>query len=305
MRDISKSKTNKIASKHLGSSGSYNVETDKFDSTLLVMIPRQEARKDWDIVGTEFVGYDIWHCHESTFLLDNGMPIAGTLKFVYPSYSEGVVESKSMKLYLNSFDMCKMGKSISFAIENYKKQVKKDLEELLGVEVEVGFHGYGSEIMGTSNPLLNYTSIESVVDISQLPEFDDYKAKEHYSIVEGMLPSIHEYSLKTNVLRSRCRHTKQKDTGTFFGYFKGRFELDEVGLFQKIVSLRMLDEFHEFCCEKLFVDMKAGIIDHCMIALLYSRRGSLDINPIRATSFDIIPKDLINVNILTTKTLGQ
>jgi len=304
-RNISDSETNRIASRHLGSSGSYNVETDSFDSTLLVMIPRSEARGDWGITGAEFHGYDVWHCHESTFLLDNGFPIAGTLKFVYPSYSIGIVESKSMKLYLNSFDMCKMGRPLAFAILNYERQIKEDLSKLLGVDVQVRFHNYKSFYSGTANTLVSYDDLQDSFDISTLPSFDDYTAKKEYDITLPA-PLYTTSRVQTNILRSRCRHTKQKDTGTFFGLFKGMMFLNYTETFKKVVSIRMLDEFHEFCCEKLFIDMaKQELVDECMIALLYSRRGSLDINPIRSTSLDLIPNELINVNILTTKTLGQ
>ena len=92
---------NDIASKSLGSSASYAVYTDKHDASLLNPMPRNLARDGWAIKGDEFVGYDTWHCHESTFLLNNGLPIAGTLKIVCPADSEFMVESKSAKLYLN------------------------------------------------------------------------------------------------------------------------------------------------------------------------------------------------------------
>lgn len=303
-RDITKSKTNELAAKHLGSSGSYSTETDRFDSSLLVGIPRSEARGDWDIKGTEFVGKDIWHCHEATFLLDNGFPIAGTLKFIYPAYSSLIVESKSMKLYLNSFDMCKMGSNESYATLAYEEQIRLDLSNLLGVDIQIKFHGYKSQGV-TSNSLLNYNPIEDYINISVLSRFEDYTSKGTYFPITQDPATSTVRKLTTNVLRSRCRHTKQKDTGTFFGKFEGCIKVSELALLKQVVSLRMLDEFHEFCCEKLFVDIVKDVKFDCMIALLYSRRGSLDINPIRATSWKLIPKDLADVNILTTKTLGQ
>ena len=76
---------NDIASKTLGSSASYAVYTDRYDASLLNPMPRMLAREGWGIKGGEFVGWDTWHCHEATFLLNNGAPIAGTLKYVYSS----------------------------------------------------------------------------------------------------------------------------------------------------------------------------------------------------------------------------
>jgi len=68
-----------IASKTLGSSASYAVYTDKFDPSLLNPMPRSLARDQWNIKPSDFVGYDTWHCHEATFLLNNGVPVAGTV----------------------------------------------------------------------------------------------------------------------------------------------------------------------------------------------------------------------------------
>ena len=113
--------------------------------------------------------------------------------------------------------------------------------------------------------------------------------------------------MSTNVLRSRCRHTKQKDTGTAFIHIeieKGR--LDVASLFKEIVSLREVNEFHEFCAEKLFTSiMKLEKVKECMVMLLYSRRGLLDINPVRASDFSLIPTTLSDVNRYTKKTQGQ
>ena len=139
--------TSKI-SKSLGSENSYAVETDKFDATLLNPIPRADARVDWGIKGDEFQGLDIWHCHEATFLTDKGIPVAGTLKFGYQSSSENMIESKSMKLYLNTFDMCKMGPTINKAIEAYEQQVVNDLGTVLDTLVVAKFHRSGSHLKG-------------------------------------------------------------------------------------------------------------------------------------------------------------
>lgn len=310
MRELRDSKTNQLASKHLGSSGSYDVQSDTFLPELLVAIPRWEARKDWGITGNEFVGYDIWHCHESTFLLNNGFPVAGTLKVRIPSYSKCIVESKSFKLFLNSFDMCKMGKDTGLATLNYETKIKDSLEDLLQCDIEVKFHHVNcqSELVPGTNPFTKYIVLEQQVSINKLQEFNDYTAMNDYPIVMEGFKDVEysHYYRQTNVLRSRCRHTKQKDTGTFFTMLGGNFLLSEVDLLKKVVSLRMLDEFHEFCCEKLFVDfVRHKEIEQCMVALLYSRRGSLDINPIRATSFELIPEDYVNVNIYSKKTFGQ
>lgn len=295
-------------SKSLGSANSYAVSTDKFDTSLLNPIPRDSARKDWGISGNEFVGVDVWHCHEATFLTNNGIPVAGTLKICYPSNTIDMVESKSFKLYLNSFDMCKMGSTIKEAIKNYESQIKYDLSNLLSTNVEVTFHKSGSDNHSLS-VFTNYQDLHSLVEKGQdLITITDYEAKEdHLQFTETGDDYEREYSVFTNVLRSRCRHTKQKDTGTAFIYIKTRgSRLNLISLFREIVSLREVNEFHEFCAEKLYTSiMKHTVVEECMVGLLYSRRGSLDINPVRASKESLLPYTLFNTKVFTKKTQGQ
>lgn len=309
---------NDIASKSLGSSASYAVYTDKHDASLLNPMPRKLAREGWGIKGDEFVGYDTWHCHEATFLLDNGAPIAGTLKYVYPSNSEYMVESKSAKLYLNTFDMCKMGRTVETAIGNYEMQVKSDLEKVLETNVEVKFFKSGDDIAGLF-PMTGFIDLQQFLgsDI-ELLEITDYNAAQNHLTFEKVNYSGFGYSIKngralylnkffTNALRSRCRHTKQKDTGAAYISIN---TLDTVvcpaSLYKQIISLREVNEFHEFCAEKLYTEiMKHQEVESCCVTLLYSRRGSLDINPCRATSHDLLPPVLYNTRYYTNKAMGQ
>jgi len=309
---------NDIASKTLGSSASYAVYTDRHDASLLNPMPRKLAREGWGIKGDEFVGYDTWHCHESTFLLNNGAPIAGTLKYVYPSDSKYMVESKSAKLYLNTFDMCKMGQNIDSAIYNYEQQVKSDLEKVLGTNVEVKFFKSSEDENGIF-PMSGYIDLQTFLGNSiESIEIADYSAAENHLKFEKANYSGFGYSVKdnkalyankyfTNALRSRCRHTKQKDTGAAYISIN---TLDSVvcpvSIFKQVVSLREVNEFHEFCAEKLYTEiMKCPEVDSCCVTLLYSRRGSLDINPTRATSHNMIPPVLYNTKYYTKKAMGQ
>ena len=302
---------NDFASKSLGSSASYAVYTDKFDASLLNPMPRVLARQDHGITGAEFCGGDVWHCHEATFLLDSGYPIAGTLKYTYPSASEFMVESKSAKLYLNSFDMCKMGKTLKEAIANYEQQIANDLAAALHTRVEVVFFPSGSDKYSVSS-FEDYKDLYwELADIAKDIEITDYSSKEnHIKFVkihpEDNEPVVTKYF--TNALRSRCRHTKQKDTGTAFIeiYSKNGMIVDPVSLFKQIVSLREVNEFHEFCAEKLFKSiMEHPEVKDCVVSLLYARRGSLDINPVRASRPELLPTDLLDVNKYTTKAMGQ
>lgn len=302
------SEMNSIASKHLGQQGSYAITTDTFDPSFLVPMPRKLAREDWGITGEEFVGYDTWHCHEATFLLNNGVPIAGTLKIVYPADSEFMVESKSFKLYLNTFDMCKMGGTVKQAISNYEKQVASDISNIVQKPVSVRFFREGDQYHYASDPAENFQDLYKLIGLDKIEEMSitDYTAQESHFEVYGGKESSEVYAF-TNVLRSRCRHTKQKDTGTAFFYIKtktGNVKLRS--LLEEVVALREVNEFHEFCAEKLFKTISEHPqVEDCMVMLLYARRGSLDINPVRSTKLDLIPAALIDSTILTKKTLGQ
>jgi 7-cyano-7-deazaguanine reductase len=309
---------NDIASKTLGSSASYAVYTDKFDPSLLNPMPRELAREGWNIKGTEFVGYDTWHCHEATFLLNNGAPIAGTLKYTYSSDSKYMVESKSAKLYLNTFDMCRMGDTVDEAVRNYEQQVKTDLELVLETGVDVKFFRSGDEA-NEIFPMTGYIDLLAFLgkDIETL-DITDYNAEKNHLEFETVSYSGYAYNTRdnkalyankffTNALRSRCRHTKQKDTGAaYISINTLGCVLKPESLFKQVVSLREVNEFHEFCAEKLYTEiMKHPEVDSCCVTLLYSRRGSLDINPVRATSHDLLPPVLINPKYYTKKAMGQ
>lgn len=305
-----------IASKTLGSSASYAVYTEQFDPSLLNPMPRKLARDSWNMTGDEFDGVDVWRCHEATFLLNSGKPVSGTLKFVYPASSEFMVESKSMKLYLNTFDMCRMGSTYEEAVTNYKNQVKTDLEAILGAEVGVAFFGPLDVVHVVDSAFTPETYLDDL--ISDSVEFDDFKAeRSHIELTEYNNVSGAYQRWFTNSLRSRCRETRQKDTGS--GYFVISHEklINPASLMRQVVSLREVNEFHEFCAEKLFVEIQNAINPQSQsVALLYARRGSLDINPMRWSKnlsgepnqyigSDLLIKRIANPNINANKVFGQ
>ena len=305
---MSASNMSEVAAKTLGSANSYAVYTDTFDPSQLNPMPRALARGDWGIKGDEFVGYDTWHCHEATFLLNNGLPMAGTLKIVCPASSEFMVESKSFKLYLNTFDMCKMGDTIPQAIENYEKQVAKDISACIGAEVKVAFFRQGEEKMYEGDPGAFYLDMLRLIGNKGLEamEVTDYDGKEsHFKVIPG--ESGEDLFVMTNLLRSRCRHTKQKDTGAaYFRIITKDGTVDLQSLLKEVIALREVNEFHEFCSEKLFKSItNHPDVEDCVVMLLYARRGSLDINPVRASKEYLIPKELIDTGFYTKKAMGQ
>jgi len=307
---MSKIDFNEVASKHLGQAGSYAIQTDKFDSRLLVPMPRDVVRRE---IGVDlgFVGVDVWHCHEATFLLNNGLPIAGTLKVVIPAHSPFMVESKSFKLYLNSFDMCKMGSTFPLAIQNYLYQIKIDIEKCTETQINLEFFVNGEHESLIGDPTIGYEDLYDVIPKETLEKIiiDDYTGQttDLIKFIDGHEDKPGTFLYYTNVLRSRCRHTKQKDTGTaFFKIKTKRGTVIATELLKMVISLREVNEFHEFCAEKLYTAiMSLPYVDSCVVMLMYARRGSLDINPVRATYEKDIPTSLKLSYIYTKKTMGQ
>ena len=127
---------NKNVSKHLGKTSKYK---SQYDSDLLVREPRSSNRKHLIIKDKDlpFIGYDVWNGYEVSGLLNNGLPISAVAKVVYPCDSKYIVESKSMKLYWNSFNMTKLGDTIDIAVGTIEELATEDLSKLLQTEVKV------------------------------------------------------------------------------------------------------------------------------------------------------------------------
>ena len=129
--DLLKNKTDRIASTHLGkrSTGS-----DVYDSSLLVAVPRIENRKQYNIDEEDllFNGWDVWHAYEFSCMTQNGIPVTRLLKIKYSCTTPNIIESKSLKLYLNSFNMFKMGDTIDSCLELCKALIIDDLSKCVG-----------------------------------------------------------------------------------------------------------------------------------------------------------------------------
>jgi 7-cyano-7-deazaguanine reductase len=211
-----------------------------------------------------------------------------------------------------------MGQSVDEAIANYEQQVKIDLEKVLETNVDVKFFKSRDDEKGLF-PMVGYIDLQSFLgsDIETL-EIEDYNAaKNHlkfekvdypgYDLAETGKKTLYTNKFFTNALRSRCRHTKQKDTGAAYISINTMDSVIEPSsLFKQIISLREVNEFHEFCAEKLYIEiMKCPEVHSCAVTLLYSRRGSLDINPCRATSQELLSPVLYNTKYYTVKAMGQ
>ena len=268
--------TDLIASVHLGKK---SIGSENYDPSLLVAIPRNENRKQYKIENNNlpFLGCDIWHCYEFSTLTKNNLPVSKVLKIKYDCNSEFLVESKSLKLYLNSFNMTSCGENITECLDECKKLIQKDLSSVLQTNVEVNFL---DDEIETTKIFSNFQNILNFIDEKSLKI---EKFQEAPELLKTETLKEKEYYLKFNSLRSNCRVTHQPDFGDVFIYYKSKKHILESSLIQYLVSFRKEYHFHEECTEMIYKRL-FDILDNddeLFICALYTRRGGIDINPIR------------------------
>ena len=288
-----------IASKHLGKVGGDGY-SDQYNPGLLVKIPRNLNREGYGLTGKEFKGVDVWNAYEVSAITTKGQPVAGMLKIVCPSDSEFHVESKSIKLYLNSFNMTKIGENAGDCITGIEARVKRDLDELLDTNTTVSF--YASEF--ETEPLSFSDEYQDIADIANLDDIDFTAFKSDANQLET--GEGDELKVRSNLLRSNCRVTNQPDWGDVFIYIKGEEVPSAESLAKYIVSHRTVSHFHEEICEMIFAHLTERFKPELlMVSCLYTRRGGIDINPIRATHQMLIPEFFTNPEYTIRKTLRQ
>lgn len=292
-----------IAGTHLGKAGGVGYK-DLYDPSLLVGIPRHYNRTDYGIEETNlpFEGYDVWNAYEVSALTENGYPVTGMVKIAYSSASPKHVESKSIKLYLNSLNMTKLGKTRDEVIKNIVSTVEKDLQELLGCQIIVSFFKESDPISEeTTFDKSSFLNLENLVDVDNL-EFTAYKSDEtQLEIEKGS-----EVKYYADFLRSNCRVTNQPDFGSVFIHLKGDKVPTAESIVKYIVSHRQVNHFHEEIAEMVYKHLLDRFQpEDLMVACLYSRRGGIDINPIRANKLSLIPDWYIDPQVKITKELKQ
>jgi 7-cyano-7-deazaguanine reductase len=304
------SEIEQIASVHLGKAGDGSVvkpyiTPEQVDASLLVPIPRKLNRTQYNIDENNlpFCGYDTWNCYEVSFLLDNGFPVSCVAKIVYMARSEFIVESKSLKLYLNSFNMHRFGDTINQAIKSATNRITQDLENILETVVSVHLFAFDDE---PRRPLTGaFMPLEQMIKVNEL-EFDRYNESPDILVPSNSNTPVWYHS---NSLRSNCRVTNQPDWGDVYIYMYGKVVPTSQSLLQYIVSMRKENHFHEEICEciyKRLYDMFTP--KDLFVACLYTRRGGIDINPVRASSPHLlteISKNLMIPSVLVQKTMRQ
>jgi len=290
-----------IASKHLGKVGGSGYK-DTYSPELLVKIPRNLNRQGYGLTGSEFVGVDTWNAYEVSAITTKGQPVAGMLKIVCNASSEFHVESKSIKLYLNSFNMTRIGDTAADCITGIEARVKRDLDELLDTTTTVTF--YGSDLETEPMSFDSYEDIAELTDLDTI-DFTAFESDSNQLDVEEHNQTS-EIKWTSNLLRSNCRVTNQPDWGDIYIRIKGKNLPTPASIAKYIVSHRTVSHFHEEICEMVYKHLSDAFEpENLMVACLYTRRGGLDINPIRATHTYLIPEFFTNPEFIIQKTLRQ
>jgi len=246
-----------------------------YDATLLQAVPRSLNRDALNLTGSSlpFLGEDLWYGYELSWLNEKGKPLVAVAEFRFPCTSTNIVESKSFKLYLNSFNQSKFK-----SIEQVEKILQKDLSTTSGSQAQVKLFPVDK------CPALNITH-DTAICIDQLDiEIINYSLDA--KLLEDNKNSnneIVEESLVSHLLKSNCLITNQPDWASIYINYKGR-KIDHEKLLRYLISFRQHNEFHEQCVERIFCDLqKYADLEQLTIFARYTRRGGLDINPYRST----------------------
>lgn len=288
-----------IAGKHLGQVGGAGYK-DTYDPSLLVRIPRTLNRETYKLTGEEFTGVDVWNAYEVSTLTNKNLPVNGMMKIMVPSETPFHVESKSIKLYLNSFNMTKLGDTATETARLFEEMVVKDLSELLEGEVVVRMF---TSALGPQYTFDGFQDLKTLVNLDEV-NFDTFKSDSSQLL---SLPGTNGVmKVTTDLLRSNCRVTNQPDWGDLFIHMEGGAVPSPKALAKYVVSHRQVSHFHEEIVEMTFSHlMEAYDPKKLMVCALYTRRGGIDINPIRATHKSMIPAWFNDPNCRMAKTLRQ
>ena len=309
-------KIEEIASKHLGKAGDGSVvkpyvTPDNVDPNLLVGVPRVLNRTQYGIDETNlpFTGSDTWNCYEFSALTNNGFPVCGVIRIVYNSDSTNIVESKSLKLYLNSFNMARMGDTVEEVINNVVNTITEDLKNTLGLvnhyDLEVAFCDEDTTVR---EPIKHtFFKLEGFLPVTKI-KFDHFNEDPNILVVKET-DDVYTERWRSAALRSNCRVTNQPDWGDVYIAVESKKQVTPESLLQYIVSMRKENHFHEEICECIYKRLHDLLEpENLFVACLYTRRGGIDINPARASSDAFFMKHaahLIQPDVINVKTLRQ
>ena len=244
---------------------------DTYDAGLLFPIPRAQSRAELGIADPlPFRGYDAWRAYELSWLDNRGKPVVAIGEFLFPVTSPHLVESKSLKLYLNSLNQERFD-----TLEAVEQLIAKDLGAAAGSPVLVklwNLREEGGQLAEPTGLCLDALDVapQTYTPAPQLLCNDD----------RGQVTE----TLYSDLFRSNCPVTSQPDWGTVIIHYTGQ-GIDHASLLSYLISFRNHEGFHEECAERIFSDIQ----QHCApqslsVAINFLRRGGLEINPVRSTA---------------------
>ncbi|MBY0557283.1 MAG: NADPH-dependent 7-cyano-7-deazaguanine reductase QueF [Burkholderiaceae bacterium] len=252
----------------LGKTSAYRTD---YAPELLFPIARQGKRDELGLTGTmPFFGVDIWNAYEISWLNQRGKPQVAIARITVPADTPNIIESKSFKLYLNSFNQTRLDSVVAL-----KTLLQQDLSAAAGGNVHISLtqpEEFGMVEMGELDGLL-LDRLDIDVD--------------HYSPDPSLLKAALdeepvEEKLVSHLLKSNCLVTGQPDWASVQIHYSGP-QIDQESLLRYLIGFREHNEFHEQCVERIFID----ILRQChpqqlAVYARYTRRGGLDINPWRS-----------------------
>jgi 7-cyano-7-deazaguanine reductase len=245
-----------------------------YDPSLLYPIARALARAQLGIDANTlpFIGHDRWQAFELSWLNPQGLPQVATATLQVPATSPHLIESKSLKLYLNSFNA-----SVFASAEQVRLQIEADVSQAAGAAVTMAF---GVPAIGNNDPAGNLDVQDIAITCYGPPDAN---------LLHADAGNLVEETLHSALLKSNCPVTGQPDWADVSLAYRGP-RIDRAGLLRYLVSFRDHAEFHEQCVERIFIDIVARCQPQQLsVHARYTRRGGLDINPWRATPGSLVP----------------
>lgn len=249
--------------------GRYTPVVDQYAPELLYPIPRRDGREALGFTeDLPFEGMDVWHAWELSWLDARGRAQTRIGRFTLPATSPNLVESKSLKLYLNSLN------NVVFDDDAAALAcITRDVSAVVGASVGLSAFAADDPAMAASQP----TGV--CIDDSD----GSWPRREPAADMLVVGSQVVEEQLYSHALRSLCPVTGQPDWATLWLHYRGP-AVERASLLSYVLAYREHRGFHEQCVEQIFRDVHQRIQPEFLhLQAFYTRRGGLDINPFRST----------------------
>jgi 7-cyano-7-deazaguanine reductase len=258
----------------LGKSTDY---AQHYDAKLLQAVPRSLSRDTINLPkALPFTGTDTWNAYEVSWLNPKGKPMVAIVQCDVPVYSTNLIESKSFKLYLNSFNQTR------FASHQAMLNImQEDLSKCAGTDVTLSIVSAAqfANLKIGDLPSINCEAFPTTLIDEQDIAIDNYSLSTQTLHTAN---NVMSETLISHLLKSNCLITNQPDWGSVQIRYTGK-QIDHESLLRYLISFRQHNEFHEQCVERIFYDiLKQCKPDKLTVYARYTRRGGLDINPFRS-----------------------